>query len=278
MLFTSSLPIGAWYFSVAAQSKMRKSSSPMIPLIARVAKILLQSRKCNSASYSDWVIATPPTETTVYCRIRDSQWQGRRVIGKLSFTKFPHKTKACGRYEKHLPLLTDALCRWDYQAASQYCTWKLLETTWKCFVSFWMASAIESLSLLSSLSRCNQNWTHTIMHHAFKAWCIVSTSGRYAIKTPDFDKKSGVFLTFLRKNRSAFQFELTPFWPQLGFEKFGKYRKSRVNPNLKHPLYALVDSKMPIWSDRGGVWIKTCLKIRHKMYNKNPCYSRLLRF
>lgn len=58
MLFTSSLPIGAWYFSVAAQSKMRKSSSPMIPLIARVAKMLLQSRKCNSASYSDWVIAT----------------------------------------------------------------------------------------------------------------------------------------------------------------------------------------------------------------------------
>ena len=74
----------------------------------------------------------------------------------------------------------DALCRLDYQAASQYCTWKLLETTWKCFVSFWMASAIESLSLLSSLSRCNQNWTHTIMHHAFKTWCIVSTNGRYA--------------------------------------------------------------------------------------------------
>ena len=77
----------------------------------------------------------------------------------------------------------DALCRLDYQAASQYCTWKLLETTWKCFVSFWMASAIESLSLLSSLSRCNQNWTHTIMHHAFKTWCIVSTNGRYA-KSP----------------------------------------------------------------------------------------------
>ena len=75
----------------------------------------------------------------------------------------------------------DALCRLDYQAASQYCTWKLLETTWKCFVSFWMASAIESLSLLSSLSRCNQNWTHTIMHHAFKTWCIVSTNGRYAM-------------------------------------------------------------------------------------------------
>ena len=93
----------------------------------------------------------------------------------------------------------DALCRLDYQAASQYCTWKLLETTWKCFVSFWMASAIESLSLLSSLSRCNQNWTHTIMHHAFKTWCIVSTNGRYAIKTPDFDKKSGVFLTFWYK-------------------------------------------------------------------------------
>ena len=37
------------------------------------------------------------------------------------------------------------------------------------------------------------------MHHAFKTWCIVSTNGRYAIKTPDFDKKSGVFLTFLGK-------------------------------------------------------------------------------
>ena len=81
----------------------------------------------------------------------------------------------------------DALCRLDYQAASQYCTWKLLETTWKCFVSFWMASAIESLSLLSSLSRCNQNWTHTIMHHAFKTWCIVSTNGRYAITVAVID-------------------------------------------------------------------------------------------
>ena len=112
MLFTSSLPIGAWYFSVAAQSKMRKSSSPMIPLIARVAKILLQSRKCNSASYSDWVIATPPTETTVYCRIRDSQWQGRRVIGKLSFTKFPHKTKACGNLTA--PTHNCGLLRFDF--------------------------------------------------------------------------------------------------------------------------------------------------------------------
>ena len=84
----------------------------------------------------------------------------------------------------------DALCRLDYQAASQYCTWKLLETTWKCFVSFWMASAIESLSLLSSLSRCNQNWTHTIMHHAFKTWCIVSTNGRYAKNVTWLDRIS----------------------------------------------------------------------------------------
>ena len=90
----------------------------------------------------------------------------------------------------------DALCRWDYQAASQYCTWKLLETTWKCFVSFWMASAIESLSLLSSLSRCNQNWTHTIMHHAFKTWCIVSTNGRYAISNRHFVRFDGFLLLF----------------------------------------------------------------------------------
>ena len=39
------------------------------------------------------VIATPLTETTVYCQAWDSQWQGRRVIRKLSFTKFPYKTK-----------------------------------------------------------------------------------------------------------------------------------------------------------------------------------------
>lgn len=45
----------------------------MMPLVARVANMLLQSRKCNSASYSDWVIATPPTETTVYCRSWNSQ-------------------------------------------------------------------------------------------------------------------------------------------------------------------------------------------------------------
>ena len=72
----------------------------MMPLVARVANMLLQSRKCNSASYSDWVIATPPTETTVYCRSWNSQWQDGRVNGKLSFTKFPHKSKACGRYRK----------------------------------------------------------------------------------------------------------------------------------------------------------------------------------
>ena len=100
MMFTFSLQIGAWYFSVAAQSKMRTSSSHMIPLIARVAKMLLQSRKCNSASYSDWVIATPPTGTTVYCRIRDSPRQSRSVLRQLPLTKFPHKSKACGRYRK----------------------------------------------------------------------------------------------------------------------------------------------------------------------------------
>ena len=119
----------------------------------------------------------------------------------------------------------DALCRLDYQAASQYCTWKLLETTWKCFVSFWMASAIESLSLLSSLSRCNQNWTHTIMHHAFKTWCIVSTNGRYAIKTLDFDKKSGVFLTFWRKIGTCFNLSWPHFDPNSKMACYGiKYR------------------------------------------------------
>ena len=43
-----------------------------------------------------------------------------------------------------------------------------------------------------------------------------------------------------------FNLSLPHFDPNLVFEKFGKYRKSRVNPNLKHPLYAVVDSKMSI--------------------------------
>lgn len=37
------------------------------------------------------------------------------------------------------------------------------------------------------------------MHHAVKAWCIVSTSGRFATKAPDFYTKSGAFLTFCPK-------------------------------------------------------------------------------
>lgn len=39
--------------------------------------------------------------------------------------------------------------------------------------------------------------TPQIMHHAFKAWCIVSMSDRFAIIIPDFLKKSGIFLTFV---------------------------------------------------------------------------------
>ena len=35
---------------------------------------------------------------------------------------FRTKRKRAEDIEKHLPLLTDALCRWDYQAATQYCT------------------------------------------------------------------------------------------------------------------------------------------------------------
>ena len=34
-----------------------------------------------------------PPMAMAYCRSWDSQWQGRRVIRKLSFTKFPYKTK-----------------------------------------------------------------------------------------------------------------------------------------------------------------------------------------
>ena len=42
----------------------------------------------------------------------------------------------------------------------------------------------------------HHNRTHKIMHHAFKTWCIVSMSGRYAIKTTVFDTKTVVFITF----------------------------------------------------------------------------------
>lgn len=64
-----------------------------VNIAASVEKILLQSRKHISASYSACVIAAPPSDTTVYFRVWDSQWLGRRVIRKLSFTKFPYKTK-----------------------------------------------------------------------------------------------------------------------------------------------------------------------------------------
>ena len=32
----------------------------------------------------------------------------------------------------------------------------------------------------------HQTWTHKTMHHAVKTWCIVSMSGRFAIKTTYF--------------------------------------------------------------------------------------------
>ena len=93
MLFTSNSPMGALYFSAAARSKACTLFSEMCPIAASVEKILLQSRKHVSASYSACVIVTPPSDMTVYFRVWDSQWLGRRVIRKLSFTKFPYKTK-----------------------------------------------------------------------------------------------------------------------------------------------------------------------------------------
>ena len=195
MLFTSSLPIGAWYFSVAAQSKMRKSSSPMIPLIARVAKMLLQSRKCNSASYSDWVIATPPTGTTVYCRIRDSQWQSRRVIRKLSFTKFPHKSKACGRYRKASAIADGCFMQVGLSSGEPILylkvTWNYLKVF--CFILDGKRYRESVLSVL--IVPAHQNRTHKIMHHAFKTWCIVSMSGRFASKVRT-SKRVSLFFVF----------------------------------------------------------------------------------
>ena len=129
----------------------------------------------------------------------------------------------------------DALCRLDYQAASQYCTWKLLETTWKCFVSFWMASAIESLSLLSSLSRCNQNWTHTIMHHAFKTWCIVSTNGRYAKSVTVVDTISTTVI-----------FCLFPFWG------FFRHETGDISNISGHKQIVCPDLMRP-WSEKTGL-------------------------
>ena len=72
------------------------------------------------------------------------------------------------------------------------------------------------------------------MHHACKAWCTVSTSGRFAIKTPCFISKWGVFLTFLaylifvliRKfNFSSTRFQSQAFLrnisePQVFFSRF----------------------------------------------------------
>ena len=58
------------------------------------------------------VIAAPPSDTTVYCRVRDSQWQGRRVIRKLSFTKFPHEIIFCGNLTS--PAHNYGLLRLDY--------------------------------------------------------------------------------------------------------------------------------------------------------------------
>lgn len=40
----------------------------------------------------------------------------------------------------------------------------------------------------------HQNRTHKLMHHAFKTWCIVSTSGRFSIKTTGFVRSWWFFL------------------------------------------------------------------------------------
>ena len=47
----------------------------------------------------------------------------------------------------------------------------------------------------------HQNRTHKLMHHAFKTWCIVSTSGRFSTKTAVFDKKTAVFFGPMAKFR-----------------------------------------------------------------------------
>ena len=45
----------------------------------------------------------------------------------------------------------------------------------------------------------HQNRTHKIMHHAFKAWCIVSTSGRFA----KFVRKPQGFRTFFDSSKTT---------------------------------------------------------------------------
>lgn len=155
----------------------------MIPLIARVAKILLQSWKCNSASYSDWAIATPPTETTVYCRSWNSQWQDGRVNGKLSFTKFPHKTKACGKYRKASAIADGCFMKVGLSSSDSILylkvTWNYLKVF--CFILDGKRYREYVLSVL--IVPAHQNRTHKIMHHAFKTWCIVSTNGRFSRKS-----------------------------------------------------------------------------------------------
>lgn len=77
----------------------------------------------------------------------------------------------------------------------------------------------------------HQNRTHKLMHHAFKTWCIVSTSGRFSIKNSRFRQKTAVFLTFWRLQklqalRLGFYLGFTPvvdsvfptFWTKMIFE------------------------------------------------------------
>ena len=51
----------------------------------------------------------------------------------------------------------------------------------------WNSNMLRILSRLSPLSRCIRT-NAAKMHHACKAWCIVSTSGRFARLVPGLDE------------------------------------------------------------------------------------------
>ena len=59
-----------------------------------------------------------------------------------------------------------------------------LKVTWnylKMFCFILDGKRYRESVLYVSIVQTHQNRTHKIMHHIFKTWCIVSTSGRYAI-------------------------------------------------------------------------------------------------
>ena len=163
----------------------------------------------------------------------------------LEIKKRKKESFCCFRCHNNADVQSQAVCKvtgWLHRSE------RISKATRWCIIisGFWFVlngKHYRNFVLFVLIVQEHQNRTYIIMHHAFKTWCIVSTSGRYAKSVTVVDTISTTVIFYLFPFWGC-------FWKETGDISNISSHKQIVCPNLMRP-----------WSEKTGLG-KTWIVIR----------------